>query len=100
MPSDESTEELVDRIINKTQKDEIVDREIKETGTEPFRYITDEDEIQSVLTTEKTSPFTIMKLPDEVKMVDGVECLAGLGDTDAIESIIQRHIGSRKFRNK
>jgi len=100
MPSDKSTEELVDRMINKAQKDEIVDGEIKERGMEPFRYITDEDEIQSVLSERKITPVSIMKLPDEVKMVDGVECLSGLGDTDAIESIIQRHIETRKFRNK
>ncbi len=78
MPSDKSTEELVDRMINKAQK----------------------DEIQSVLSERKITPVSIMKLPDEVKMVDGVECLSGLGDTDAIESIIQRHIETRKFRNK
>jgi hypothetical protein len=32
-----------------------------------------------------------MKVPMEAKMVDGKSCMAGLGDSEAIERVIKRH---------
>ncbi|UCH72535.1 MAG: hypothetical protein JSW62_03030 [Thermoplasmatales archaeon] len=101
MSIDESIDELVDRLIDKAEKSK-TDVETKEIRPEPFRYIIDKEEIKSELSksAEKTPSISVMKLPKEIKMVDGKECLAGLGDADTIESIIQRHIQIRKLRGR
>ena len=101
MPSDEPIEDLVDRVINKPNKFEIDKSNTKEEDAPAFRYVTDEKEIKSVLTPEGTSPVAkIMGLPDEVKKVDGVSVLSGLGDTSTIESVIQKHIQLRNLKDK
>jgi len=94
MPTDETVDELIDKII---KRHETSDNEIKKRKTKPFRYI-DEDELQSMLKEDEIGPFTVMKLPEEAKMVDGKECLAGLGDADTIESIIKRHEEIKRSR--
>lgn len=97
MANDEFIEDLVDRVINKSDKFEIDKSNIEEEEAAAFRYVTDEEEVKSVLTPEGASPVAkIMGLPDEVKTVDGVSVLSGLGDTSTIESVIQKHI---KLRN-
>jgi len=98
MPTDKSIEDLVDKIINKSTKFEIIDEETKNPLQEPFRYLTDKDEIKSMLTPKGVRMSSIINLPEAAKMVDGVEVLSGLGDTDAIESVIQKHIQSRKLK--
>ena len=101
MPSEESIDELVDRVINKAGKSS--EPEIgKIDETNSFRYLKDEDEIKSVLKPLGVSPLpgTVWQLPKAVKMVDGELCLAGLGDSKSIESIIQRHIQLRKIKKK
>jgi len=101
MANDEFIEDLVDRVINKSDKFEIDKSNIEEEEVAAFRYVTDEEEIKSVLTPEGTSPVAkIMGLPDEVKTVDGVSVLSGLGDTSTIESIIQKHIKLRNLNEK
>jgi ethanolamine ammonia-lyase large subunit len=101
MVDDESIEDLVDRVINKSDKFEIDKSNIKEGAVSSFRYVTDEEEIKSVLTPEGVSPVAkIMGLPDEVKTVDGVSVLSGLGDTSAIESVIQKHIQLKNLKDK
>ena len=101
MPNDESIEDLVDRVINKSDKFEIDKSNITGEEEPAFRYVTDEEEIKSVLTPEGVSPVAkIMGLPDEVKTVDGVSVLSGLGDTSTIESVIQKHIQLRNLNRK
>lgn len=101
MPSNESIDELVDRVIHKTGKNlETEFEKIEEANS--FRYLTDQDEIRSVLRPDGVSPLpgTVWQLPEAVKMVDGKLCLAGLGDSKTIENIIQRHIQIRKIKRK
>jgi len=45
-------------------------------------------------------PFTVMKVPAEAKMVDGKSCIAGLGDSEAIERVVKRHEMIRKSAMK
>ena len=98
MSSDKSVEELVDKLINRSERFEVIEDKSKKTQEEPFRYITDENEIKSMLTPQGVKPATIINLPEAAKKVDNISVLAGLGDTDTIETIIQRHITSRKFK--
>ena len=98
MVGNESVEELVDHLVDKLGKGTVVDTpQIKNEQQSPFRYLTDNDEIKSVLTNPVK---TILNVPKEAKMVDGTDVLSGLGDTEAIESVIQKHIQTRKFENK
>jgi hypothetical protein len=101
MPSEESIDELVDKVINKVGKNSETEFE-KIEETDSFRYLKDEEEIKSVLKPVGVSPLpaTVWQLPEAVKMVDGELCLAGLGDSKSIESIIQRHIQLRKIKKK
>lgn len=99
MPSNESIDKLVDKVIDRVTK--ISETEVgKNDETNSFRYLTNEEEIRSVLKPEGVSPLpgTIWQLPEAVKMVDGKLCLAGLGDSKTIENIIQRHIQIRKIK--
>jgi len=103
MQSDESVEELVDRLIDNNSKPDDTRESFNKLNTQDsFRYIRDDEEIKSVLTPEGVSPISrkIGHLPIEVKMVEGKLCLAGLGDSDIIEDIIQRHIHLRKISKK
>ena len=98
MVRNESVEELVDRLVNKFEKETAVDTpQIKNEQQSSFRYLTDDNEIKSVLTSKIK---TIMDVPEEAKMVDGADVLSGLGDAKVIESVIQKHIQTRKFENK
>ena len=104
----ESIDDLVDKILDRHEKKEdFVGRNIKKEEIPPFRYLTDEDEIKSVLMTDKPvsnvdRSVSSMRytLPDEINMVDGVRCIAGLGNTEKIESVIQRYIKTRGFNKK
>ena len=98
MPSDKSVEDLVDKLINRSERFEVVEDKSKKTQEKPFRYITDENEIKSILMPQGIKHATIINLPEAAKKVDGVDVLAGLGDTDTIENVIQKHITSRKFK--
>ncbi|MEA2055941.1 MAG: hypothetical protein U9O49_03825 [Candidatus Thermoplasmatota archaeon] len=98
MVGNESIEKLVDRLVNKFEKETVADTpQIKNEQQLPFRYLTDNDEIKSVLTSKVK---TIINVPEEAKMVDGTNVLSGLGDTTTIERVIQKHIQTRKFENK
>lgn len=101
MVDEESIENMVDKILTKSgyEKRNVDDMQVKKDGTEPFRYITDEDEVRSILRPIGRPTGNIMEVPREAKMVDGVECISGLGDTNTIENVIQRHIASRKFKD-
>jgi hypothetical protein len=100
MPSDETIEDLVDRIINEALvKHDIEDDEVKRRKPKPFRYLTDKDEIKAEL--EKVSTFSVMKAPNAPKVIDESRlAILGLGDIQAIENVIKKHEISRKFREK
>ena len=102
MVAEDSIDNMVDEILTKSegQKRNVEDVQVENDTTMPYRYITDEDEIRSILRPIGQRPMgNIMHVPKEAKMVDGIECLSGLGDTVTIENVIQRHIASRKFKD-
>jgi len=95
MALEESIDEIVDRIINETLKEEDKKNKIK-----PFRYLTNEEEIQAEINDLKITRISVMKVPEAAKFVDGETCLAGLGDIQTIENVIRKHEVSRKFKDK
>lgn len=99
MPEKETVDELVDKVIEealgKSDKD---NEEIKKRKPKPFRYITNEEEIQAELTTEETSPISVMKETPTAKISEENWAILGLGDIETIENVIKRHEASRKFK--
>lgn len=95
MQIDKAVDEAINEVIAKVETD--VD-EIKRRKPKPFRYLTDEEEIQREITTEKTVPFSVMRMYEESKMLESDECVAGLGDVEKIEKIIKKHEKSRRLR--
>ena len=96
MPNDEEIDKAIDEIIAKSK---ISDEDIKKRKPKPFRYLTNE-EIQDELKEETVAPKTIMSVPEEAKIVDDKSVITGLGDVEAIETVIRRHEVSRKFKEK
>lgn len=98
MSPDESIDKEVDKLLDRFSKKNKPNTNVKDE-TKPFRYITDEDEIKSVLKSEET-PTSIADLPEEAKKVGEKDIQSGLGDTDAIDRVLKRHIETRKFNDK
>lgn len=86
MSIDMSINEAVDKLITTHEITEI------ETKKRPlFFRIFSEPRLSIFNVEDQEVPFTVMKVPDEAKMVDGMSCMAGLGDSEAIERVIKRH---------
>ena len=91
MSIDMSINEAVDKLITTHETIEI------ETKKRPlFFRIFSEPRIPTFNVEDQESFFTVMKVPAEAKMVDGKSCMAGLGDSEAIERVIKRHEMIRK----
>ena len=99
MTAEETIDNLVDKVIDDALK-KSADEDIKKRKPKPFRYITDEKEIQTELEEEKATPVTVMEETPATKIVDDKLAILGLGDIETIENVIKRHEGSRKFREK
>jgi hypothetical protein len=87
-----SIEELVDRLISGVGPEE----EINKRRPKPFRYLTDKDEIKTILSEENT-PVTMMTTSNKPKIVDDFLTVTGLGDVETIENVIKKHQASRKI---
>jgi len=100
MPAEEAVDELVDKAIDEALAKAGRDiGEIKKKSPQPFRYLTNEEEIQAELSPEET-PASAMEVSPTVKMVQDQLAILGLGDVDTIENVIRKHEASRKFKEK
>jgi hypothetical protein len=98
MSDDESVEEVIGRAIDEAiAKNEINDEEIKKRKPKPFRYLTDEEIKEELAEPEQK---TVMRGPDQPKIVDNNWQILGLGDMQTIESVLHRHEMSKKFKEK
>ena len=101
MSDEETVDELVDKVIEealaKSDKDS---EDIKKRKPKPFRYLTNEEEIQAELTPEEPSPVSVMKETSTAKVTEENWAVLGLGDVETIENVIKRHEASRKFKEK
>jgi len=101
MPAEETVDELVDKAIDEALARAGRDSEdIKKRKPKPFRYLTDEKEIQAELTPEEETPPSVMKEPTAPKIIEDEFAILGLGDVDTIENVLRKHEASRKFREK
>ena len=99
MPDDETVEESIEKVINQaSSKNDLADDEIKKRRPKPFRYITDEDEIKKELDAEQEK--TVMIDTDQPNITVDQWKILGFGDMQTIESVIQKHQISRKFKEK
>ena len=98
MSFDESIDELVDKIIDEAQVSEEEKDEIKKEKSKPFRYLTDKDEIQAILSEGNALDITVMKTSETAEIVDEQMAVMGLGNIEAIENVLKRHEASRKFK--
>jgi len=90
-----SINEAVDKLITTHETTEI------ETKKRPlFFRIFSEPKTQTFNVDDHEAFLTVMKVPMEAKMVDGKSCMAGLGDSEAIERVIKRHEMIRKSAMK
>jgi len=96
MPDDELIDKAIDEAIARTEK---TDDEVKKRRPKPFRYLTQE-EIKEILDQDSLERMSVMKPPEAPKIVAENVFILGMGDIDAIESIVQRHEASRKFKEK
>jgi hypothetical protein len=94
---DDIVDKVIDEVLNKSDSDL---EEIKKRRPKPFRYLTDEKEIEAELTSEEPTPVSVMKEPTAAKIVDEKLAVIGLGDVDAIENVLRRHEASRKIIEK
>lgn len=100
MPAEETVDELVDKAIDEALANAEKDsEEIKKKRPKPFRYLTDQKEINQELTSEKTQ-ISVMKESTRAKIVDNQLAILGLGDMDTVENVLKRHEASRKFKDK
>jgi hypothetical protein len=101
MSDDETVDELVDKVIEealtKSDKD---NEEIKKRRPKPFRYLTNEEEIQAELRLEHPSPVSVMKDSFSTGIAEENLAVLGLGDVETIENVIKRYEASRKFKEK
>ena len=90
-------DELVDKVLSKHSNED--EEEIK-TTFEPFRYITNEEEIQQELEDSKQVPFSVLDV-SEKKSIYELEpeiFTMALGDLQVIENVLKKHESIR--RNK
>ncbi len=100
MSAEETVDELIDKAIDEVLSKPGKDSEdINKRKPKPFRYLTNEEEIQAELTPEE-APASIMKESTAAKIVEDQLAILGLGDIDIIENVIRKHEASRKFREK
>lgn len=93
MPNEESIDELVDRLLNKTSPD---DEDIKERKPKPFRYLTEEEADKELF---ELTPKSVMKSPDQPKILSDEIFITSMGDEATIENIIKKHQVSKKFKD-
>ena len=101
MSSEESVDELVDKAIDealaRSGKDS---EEINKRKPKPFRYITNEEEVQAELTSEEETPISVMKESPTAKIVEDKLSILVVGYVQAIENLIKKHEASMKFLEK
>ena len=98
MPLDKtSIEELVDRLLmNPDTERDLKKRRPRQPS---FRYLRDKDEIQEALSGNlMQDDISVMKMKDVLRIVDENLAIVGVGNVEAIESIIQKHQASRKIK--
>jgi len=101
MSAEETVDELVDKAIDEVlARSEKDSEDIKKKKPKPFRYLTDEEEIQAELTPEEITPVSVMQESPAAKIVEEKLAVLGLGDVETIENVIKRHEASRKFKEK
>jgi hypothetical protein len=99
MPDDETVEESTEKVINQVlSKNDLSDDEIKKRRPKPFRYITDEDEIKKELDDELDK--TVMIDTGQPNITANQWKILGFGDMQTIESVIQKHQITRRFKEK
>lgn len=97
MTEEDSFDELIDRAIDEAiNRSESSDEEIKKRKPKPFRYITEQGEIKKEL--DVSNRKTVMKNPNEPKIIDNDWQILSLGDNETIENVVRRHIVSSKFK--
>lgn len=97
MTEEDSFDELINRAIDEAiNRFESSDEEIKKRKPKPFRYITDQEEIKKEL--DVSNRKTVMKGPNEPKIIDNDWQILSLGDNETIENVVRRHIVSSKFK--
>jgi hypothetical protein len=101
MSTEETVDELVDKAIDEALvKSGIDSEEIKKRKPKPFRYITNQEEVQTELTSEEETLISVMKEPTTAEIVEDKLAILGVGDVQAIENVIKKHEASRKFLEK
>ncbi len=99
MSSEETVDELVEKAIDEAlARSEKDSDDIKKKKPKPFRYLTDEEEIQAELTPEEITPVSVMQESPTAKIVEEKLAVLGLGDVETIENVIKRHEASRRFK--
>ena len=93
-PTIEEVNKAIDEILSKPDTKD----EIKKRKPQPFRYLTNPEEIKIVLDDLNDTHFTVMKAPTAPKIVEENLAVVGLGDVEKIESIIKKHEASKKFK--
>ena len=93
---DELVDKAIEEALSKADKD---NEEIRKRKPQPFRYLTDKEEINAELASEET-PVSVMQDSPSAKVVEDQLAVLGLGDIDTIENVIRRHEASRKFKDK
>jgi hypothetical protein len=96
MSDEDEIDKAIDEAINKVIPDQ---EEVKKRKPKPFRYLTDSDEIKAELSQEKVTPPSVMKSPDQPKIIENDIFIVGMGDIETIENIIRKHEMSRKFKD-
>ena len=97
MTEEDSFDELIDRAIDEAiNRSESSDEEIKKRKPKPFRYIIDQEEIKKEL--DVSNQKTVMKGPNNPKIIDNDWQILSLGDNETIENVVRRHIVSSKFK--
>lgn len=92
-------DDLVDKLLARHKTPEAETKQENEQQL-PFRYITDSEEIQQELKSDKPDPVSIMDLSEQKSIMEleqQVFTLA-MGDTNTIESVIRKHQDLRKTR--
>lgn len=91
-------DELVDKLLAKHKNPDV---EIKQDNTQqPFRYLTNSEEIQQELQSDKPNQVSIMDLSEKKSILELEQEIftLALGDTNTIENIIKKHQDIRKNR--
>ena len=92
-----SVEELVDRLLSNPST--IEDMKKRKPKQPSFRYLRDKDEIEAALQQNPLQEeVSVMKTREVLKIVDDNLAIVGVGNVEAIESIIEKHQASRKIK--